>query len=96
MTLVVELNGTGLIYGIQFSIFWILADLKIIQLLLCIGKSFSGALILESINPQYDERLFIEFDEKYKFTTCCVQNLFVFCFCFDIQNSTCTQHLFFL
>ena len=28
MTLVVELNGTGLIYGIQFSLFWILADLK--------------------------------------------------------------------
>jgi hypothetical protein len=33
------------------------------------GKSFSDALILESVNPQYDERLFIEFPEKYKFTT---------------------------
>ena len=40
------------------------------------GKSFSEALILESVNPQYDERLFIEFPEKYKFTTCCVQILF--------------------
>ena len=40
------------------------------------GKSFSEALILESVNPQYDERLFIEFLEKCKFTTCCVQILF--------------------
>jgi hypothetical protein len=32
-------------------------------------KSFSEALILESVNPQYDEKLFIEFPEKYKFTT---------------------------
>ena len=36
------------------------------------GKSFSDALILASINAQYDERLFIEFQEKYKLTTCCV------------------------
>ena len=40
------------------------------------GKSFSEVLILESVNPQYDERLFIEFPEKYKFTICCVQILF--------------------
>ena len=52
----------------------------------------SEALILESVNPQYDERLFIDFQEKYKFTTCCVQKLF-FCFCFDIQNNICTQHV---
>ena len=52
----------------------------------------SETLILESVNPQYDERLFIEFQEKYKFTTCCVQKLF-FCFCFDIQNNICTQHV---
>ena len=30
------------------------------------GKSFSEALILESVNPQYNERLLIEFPEKYK------------------------------
>ena len=41
------------------------------------GKSFSEALILESVNPQYDKRLFIEFPEKYKFRTCCVQKLFL-------------------
>ena len=34
------------------------------------------ALILDSVNPQYDKRLFIEFPEKYKFRTCCVQKLF--------------------
>ena len=54
------------------------------------GKSFSEALILASVNPQYDKRLFIEL--QYKFRTCCVQKLF-FCFCFDIQNNICTQHV---
>ena len=53
------------------------------------GKSFSEALILASVDPQYDKRLFIEFSEQYKFTTCCVQKLF----CFDISkqylNITC-------
>ena len=52
----------------------------------------SEALILESVNPQYDKILFIEFPPKYKLTTCCVQKLF-FCFCFDIQNNICTQHV---
>ena len=41
----------------------------------CTGKSVSEALILESVSPQYDERLFIELQEKYKFRTCCVQIL---------------------
>ena len=53
------------------------------------GTSVSEALILESVNPQYDKRLFIEFQDKSKFTTCCVQKLF----CFDIQNNICTQHV---
>ena len=56
------------------------------------GKSLSEALIFESVNPQYDERLFIEFQEKCKFTTCCVQTLGFFWFFFDIQNNICTQH----
>ena len=55
-------------------------------------KSFSEALILASVNPQYDERLFIELQEKYKIRTCFVQKLF-FCFFFDIQNNICTQHV---
>ena len=40
------------------------------------GNFFSEALILGSVNPPYEERLFIEFPEKYKFTTFCVQILF--------------------
>ena len=56
------------------------------------GKSFSEALILASVNPQCDERLFIELQEKYKLRTCCVQKLF-FCFCFDIQNNIGTQYV---
>ena len=41
-------------------------ELKRIDLQFCIGtymytgKSFSGALILASTNPQYDKRLFVE------------------------------------
>ena len=37
---------------------------------LCTGKSFSEALILESFNPQYDNRLFIDFRLQYKKNTC--------------------------
>ena len=33
-------------------------------------------LILESVNPQYDERLFIEFVEEDKFIICSIQLLF--------------------
>ena len=43
------------------------------------GKSLLEALILASINPLlYDNRLFIELHEKYKFSTCCVHKLFCF------------------
>ena len=42
--------------------------------LLSAGKSFSDALIL----AQYDERLFIELQEKYKLRTCCVQKLYTY------------------
>jgi hypothetical protein len=37
----------------------------------------SEALIHVSVNPQYDQRLFVEFPEKYKFRTSCVQILFL-------------------
>ena len=40
------------------------------------GKFLSEVFIFESVNPQYDEILFIELKEKYKFRTCCVQILF--------------------
>ena len=46
------------------------------------GKSLSEAFIIASINPQYDDRLFIELQVQYKktynFSTCCVLQLFVF------------------
>ena len=63
---------------------WIFHDFKIFTT--C--KSFSEAFIPASVDPQYDKRLFIEFPEKFKVTTC--HN---FCFCFDIQNNICTQHV---
>ena len=56
------------------------------------GKSVSEALILESVNPQYGERLFIELQEKYKFRTCCVQNLF-WMPKQKQKNNFCTQHV---
>ena len=34
------------------------------QIKIYTGKSFSEALILESVNPQYDKELFIEFPQK--------------------------------
>ena len=40
------------------------------------GKSFSEDLILASVNPQHDKRLFIEFHEKHKFRTIFVHNMF--------------------
>ena len=50
---------------------------------LCTGKSLSEALIFASTNPQYDDRLFIEWQVQYMKIpsenlgrTCCVQKLF--------------------
>ena len=40
------------------------------------GEFLSEALILAYINSQYDNRLFIELQEDYKFSTCCVHKLF--------------------
>jgi hypothetical protein len=54
------------------------------------GKSVSEALILKSVNPQYDERLFIESPEKYKFRTCYVQIKY----CFECQNKSNKQFLY--
>ena len=39
------------------------------------GKSFSEALFLESVKPQYDKRLFIEFPERYMLCTNIVLNV---------------------
>ena len=61
------------------------------------GKSLSKAFILTSTNPQYDDRLFIEFQvqcmkitsPEHGETMLCTQVVF----CFDIQNNLCTEHV---
>ena len=58
----------------------------------CTGKSVSEAFILESVNPRYDKRLFIEFQENTSWQHVVYKNCF-FCFWFDIQNNICTQHV---
>ena len=59
------------------------------------GKSFSEALILPSVNPEYDTRLFIEFPLEIQVQNkLCTKKFFVCLFvCFDIQNKICTQHV---
>ena len=62
------------------------------------GKSLHEALILASINPQYDNRLFIELQVQYKKIASSeqVQNMLrtkIVFVCFDIQNNFCTQHV---
>ena len=63
--------------------------------ILVTGKSFSEALILASVNPQHDKRLFIEFPEKYKFRTCCAQKLLFFVLKFKTMYKTCSDLVFF-
>ena len=52
------------------------------------GKSFSEALILESVNPQFYERLFIVSPEK------CSSQHVVFKYCFECQNKTKKQFMY--
>ena len=72
----------------------IFAHIRLLKLLYHTGKSVSEALILKSVNPQYDERLFIEFPEKYRFRMCCVQILFWMSK--QKQNNFCKQHVLYL
>ena len=45
------------------------------------GKSFSEALILASVNPQYDKKLFIEFPRKRQLQNMlCTKIVFLFLF----------------
>ena len=48
------------------------------------GKSFSEALILASINPQYDKRLFIDLPVLYMKTTSSEHVVYINCF--ECQN----------
>ena len=49
------------------------------------GKFLSEALILASINPQYDDRLFIELRVHYKKTTNSVHVVY------DVCTSNCSE-----
>ena len=53
------------------------------------GKSLSEALIFASINPQYDDRLFIELRVQYMKITSSEHGENMLCtqFFFDIQNN---------
>ena len=56
-------------------------------------KSFSGALLLATTNPNYDKRFFIDLPVQYMKTTSSEHVVYINCFCFDIQNNLCTQHV---
>ena len=58
-------------------------------------KAVSEALILESVNLQYDDRLLIELQLQYKKNTRSEQVVYKdsFSFCFGLQNNFCTQHV---
>ena len=56
------------------------------------GKSFLEALILASVNPQYDNRLFIELQVQYEKNTCCVQKI-VLNVKTRTKNNFCAQHV---
>ena len=53
------------------------------------GKFLSEALILASINPQYDDRLFIELRVQYMNIASSEHVVYTTCFCFDIQKNLC-------
>ena len=57
----------------------------------CTGKSLSGALIFASTNPQYDDRLFIEYMKISRSEH--GENMLHTEIVFDIQNNFCTQHV---
>ena len=64
----------------------------------CTGRTLPEALIFASTNPQYDDRLIVELrvqdmkiaSSKHRENKLCTQ---IVCFCFDIQNNLCTQHV---
>ena len=72
------------------------------ELMFRTGKSFSEALILESVNPQYDDRLFIDSWLQYKKNTSWEHVVYKNCFLFLFWHSkqflytTCSELVFFL
>ena len=69
------------LYSVQWSCFKIFikmleSSFSLIDFFCIIQVPYSEALILASVNPQHDKRLFIEIPKKYKYRTCSVQILF--------------------
>ena len=62
------------------------------KLRLSAGKSVTKALILESVNPQYDNRLFIDLQLLTQKNT--NSEHFVYNSCFECQNKICVHNLF--
>ena len=65
------------------------------------GKSLSEALTLESTNPQYDKRLFIDLPVQYMKTTSSEHDVYINCF--ECQNkkkqfmyTTCSELVVFM
>ena len=60
----------------------------------CTGYSLSESLILASINPKYDEKLFVELQFQYKKTTSSAYVVYcikiIFCFCLTFTTIWCT------
>ena len=56
--------------NLPFSLIYSRILIAYIIVLLNTGKSFSEALILESTNPQYDKRLFMELPWKLQASYC--------------------------
>ena len=92
-----QLSVTNFFRMLQFWSRWIgiiiqkqnFAHIKLLKSLYHTGKSVSEALILKSVNPQYDERLFIKFQGKYKFTT------IIFWHSKQYLYTTCSELVFF-
>ena len=83
-------------WGVEETLFAVLKFVK------CAGKSFSIAIILASVNPQYDNRLLIELRVQYEKNTS--SEHVVYKNCFECQNknkkqflyTTCSELVFFL
>ena len=65
----------------------------IYALMVQVQKSFSESLILASSNLQYDRKLFIELPVQFMKITSSEHVVYTNCFCFDIQNNLCIQHV---
>ena len=62
----------------------------------CTGKFLLEALLLASINPHYDKRLFIDLLVQYMKNTSSEQVVYIYCLECQNKNNSCTQHVLIL